>query len=298
MRGTYPIPEHLARSDVETLCRLLSMLDVSHEYITSDGYSGPPTNTVPDIPENKDCGQDVQIHLLTARRTFGGLRQRLIALKNEKGKYFQPVRGKYNPCFRQSDGEPIRFWNKSVFQNPKLIDEEFVRLLDGNYLAARNLKSMIGYCHYPHHRGFISRNLMESHRCIQKNCPYMEVNESAGYWEAVRGREVGQMRKRKNRAEQKRKNRSEAQKLENLRERFQMYADEYGYPLSVIRVARSDSALTVFYVSDNSYDDWSSYPLLLERVRKDVPLRNVKFTHIKDAKGRYVTTEEYSRIRR
>ena len=41
--------------------------------------------------------------------------------------------------------------------------------IDGNYIG-----DAIGFCHYSKHKGAINRKLAYEHRCIAKNCKYLE----------------------------------------------------------------------------------------------------------------------------
>ena len=40
----------------------------------------------------------------------------------------------------------------------------------------------IGYCWLEKHRGYITKQILEEHRCIEKNCRFFQKYEDAQYW--------------------------------------------------------------------------------------------------------------------
>ena len=53
-----------------------------------------------------------------------------------------------------------------------------VTLIDGK----TSYKRPIGYCFCDTHRGYISKELLKSHKCLQKQCPFLRKNEEHPYW--------------------------------------------------------------------------------------------------------------------
>lgn len=43
-------------------------------------------------------------------------------------------------------------------------------------------ENRIGYCHNPNHRGYLSVNLLKNHKCLEKQCRYLEVHKDHPYW--------------------------------------------------------------------------------------------------------------------
>ena len=48
-----------------------------------------------------------------------------------------------------------------------------------------------GYCHNARHRGLLNVVLLKSHRCVEKECPFLERYKTHSYWsQKPRGRKV------------------------------------------------------------------------------------------------------------
>lgn len=43
-------------------------------------------------------------------------------------------------------------------------------------------ENRIGYCHNPMHKGYLSVNLLKCHKCLEKQCKYLEVDKKHPYW--------------------------------------------------------------------------------------------------------------------
>ena len=56
----------------------------------------------------------------------------------------------------------------------------------------------IAYCHHNQHAGYLSSNLIDAHRCLDKQCPYLEKYETKEYWLKKRLIKVIQKHRKKN----------------------------------------------------------------------------------------------------
>ena len=55
-----------------------------------------------------------------------------------------------------------------------------------------------GYCHCERHRGFITVKLMRTHKCLEKQCSFLEKYEEHEHWQSLkRKKELKKERKRK-----------------------------------------------------------------------------------------------------
>ena len=59
-----------------------------------------------------------------------------------------------------------------------------MRLINGVYA---NSKNVIARCHLLTHRGYLTKNLMKTHDCIAKKCPFFEKMK-LDYWQALDNR--------------------------------------------------------------------------------------------------------------
>lgn len=73
-------------------------------------------------------------------------------------------------------------------------DREYVKLFDGHMCKSSNV---VGYCHSAEHRGYISKALLGTHECIEKQCSGLQ-KLNPGYWEALESAEREKRERRKN----------------------------------------------------------------------------------------------------
>lgn len=45
-----------------------------------------------------------------------------------------------------------------------------------------NKDNAIAYCHHENHIGYLNENLMKKHKCLEKQCRYLEKYEDKHYW--------------------------------------------------------------------------------------------------------------------
>ena len=62
-----------------------------------------------------------------------------------------------------------------------------------------NMKKAVGYCHSGQHQGFMSEKMIKSHKCLAKNCPYLEKYENAEFW--IRRAQIKELKKLRKEAE-------------------------------------------------------------------------------------------------
>ena len=55
------------------------------------------------------------------------------------------------------------------------IEREFYKDINKNTISDR---TPYGFCHFKHHKGFLSRKQVLSHQCFDKNCPLLTLNLS------------------------------------------------------------------------------------------------------------------------
>ncbi|MDE6005014.1 MAG: hypothetical protein K2G88_06470 [Oscillospiraceae bacterium] len=161
-----------------------------------------------------------------------------------------------------------------------------VQLIDRKWANHVNKEQIIGYCNYKLHRGALTEQLLKSHECIQKKCPYLKRLEDRKFWI-----------KRKDRTEHKK-----AMKLEkHMQEEFsknllieaQEFAENYQAKLDIIQVNfdKSKNYYIIFYISDNSDDDYNEYLDFLYAYQ-DKKQAKAELRHIRDMNGNYVTRAE------
>lgn len=122
------------------------------------------------------------------------------------------------------------------------------KLLDKNYKNYTTVNGgkctvgqRIGYCWLEKHRGYITKQILEEHKCIEKNCSFFQKYEDAQYWkEKEKRKKLRQERKQKD----KEKQQSEERLLKLFRERTKHIED-----FAITSVIKEGNVFKVSYVS-------------------------------------------------
>lgn len=53
-----------------------------------------------------------------------------------------------------------------------------VKIAHGQFSCVKR-SQVVGYCRYPCHRGYVTKNVMKAHKCTKQNCRYFsKLNEN------------------------------------------------------------------------------------------------------------------------
>ena len=136
------------------------------------------------------------------------------------------------------------------------------RLINGNYASSRNI---IARCHNLIHRGYLSKNLIESHDCIAKKCPFFEKLKPE-YW---KGLESEAQKKKKERLKRK-----EALKLINARDVFIRETLEVSGCVHVTLIKdEKPNLLVISYIYDRKIDLTPEIQFLRKELGKTIKLQ-------------------------
>lgn len=161
-----------------------------------------------------------------------------------------------------------------------------VQLIDGKWVNRADKELIIGYCNYKLHPGALTAQLLKSHECMQKQCPYLKRLEDRKFW-----------KKRKDRNENKKMLRQtkhmQEQISHNLLTEAQKFADNYHADIDIMQVNfdTDRNLYKIFYISDNPEDDCYDYLDFLHAYCYQKKAK-VELRHIRDINGNYVTRAE------
>ena len=191
--------------------------------------------------------------------------------------------------------ETVEPENAKKRQKPIANQDEMIkaRLLGGNIVEIRRGK-IVGFCHNLSHPGKLTKGILDEHRCLAKQCPFLERYEDAPFWIQRKAKKLAKHRSRQCRKERKALLNAEVESMAALRVEFQKFADTTNSEMEIIRVERPNLySYTVFYVSDNPFEDADRFPQFLDAVRADNNWNRINLRHVKDIDGHFVTCEEY-----
>lgn len=161
---------------------------------------------------------------------------------------------------------------------------------------------IVGYCHYPWHRGFLTTRSLKEHKCIQKKCASLEKFKDYPYWKCLEGDkkkkiQVKQQLKQKLKDEQiletaieKAQRANTAENLSDMMLDAQIFCMQLGLTILITKVWQFDSLKKlniVNYVSNKDYDDHSLYDelavLLNNKYSEEFLLRHIRLPNGKFA---------------
>ncbi|MCC8080160.1 MAG: hypothetical protein LIO57_08955 [Oscillospiraceae bacterium] len=176
------------------------------------------------------------------------------------------------------------------------VEAKEVRLINGT-LACIPVKRLVGFCRNGIHRGFLNKNLLVEHQCIEKACPFFEKFEDYPYWTNLENQERATAKKKQR---DKERRQAEEEKLTHSLQMMEAYIYEHiierGYPIEITRVSMLNdgkkSYVLINYVSRCSFDDSRYYQSIRGVISLHFCKRSV-LRHVKAPNGEYVTTEQW-----
>ena len=307
--GIPVVTPHCAADDVALMRQLLLKVDLSQQQLRTEPQEKQPQHTPPAakpatsiVARNRDILQRVsyQYIFLPNSAVFHTKTCPCIlrAEKLEGAVYYKTAARSRRPCKRCNPTPEIQ---KTPAAQPKASSKPAVnykeliqvKLLGGAVVRARR-GNIIGYCHYAAHAGKLTRAILQRHRCIEKNCRFLERYTDVPFWTERERKKNAKTLAKQRKKKQKAVLLAQEESMIELRDRFQSCADATASALDVVRVERPNgSAYVVFYVSDYDFADGNRFPEFLEKLRQTHSHRRIILRHIKDEDGRFVTRAEY-----
>ena len=177
------------------------------------------------------------------------------------------------------------------------MDYEFdyidIKIVSGERIL-KPREHVIGYCHFPGHKGGITRKIIREHECLAKECTYLEKYADNPYWTEIKKHQAGKAQ-RKEYIKQKKAESAAVQKHKNaITDIYYEIAlciiDQLGYDLKVLSIKKVPDMkkFILFYISRNSYNDWYQYYDLAREFGKKTG-HFVELKHAKNVDGSYAT---------
>ncbi|SFW22297.1 hypothetical protein [Ruminococcus flavefaciens] len=173
------------------------------------------------------------------------------------------------------------------------IDYIDIRLVTGErVLKPRNY--VVGFCHFPGHKGGITRKILQEHDCLNKNCSFLEKYTDNQYWDELKRIQLKKSR---------RKNKIQTIKAEKAAIKRQFDAitsiyyeialciiEELGYDIKILDIKKVPQMrkYALIYISSNPYNDWYRYMELVHAFVSKTGLY-LELKHAKNIDGSYAT---------
>ena len=321
------LPQHCSKNDVIVMKRILAQAGISQKELCETSMTHIYGKATFPVWRNKVVIARLQYnyvytpqsdvfhttkcrHILNAKMIEGCMYYKTAVKKRRPCKICHPQPDeKYCKMLESQENwarkQEIR---KQKLQEKKLQEKEIQEELDGSFyqdervpvrllggaIVKLNKKKIIGYCHNIIHPGKMTKEIMEKHDCLGKQCSYLAKYEDAPYWVERKKKQAAKQQAKKKKKKQKAILLNEDQSLLRLQESFQSHADSSGAKMDIIRIKKINrTTYKVFYVSDNNFADGNRFPGFLEKMEKYYPYYRIKLQHIKDVDGHFVTRKEY-----
>lgn len=189
-------------------------------------------------------------------------------------------------------------------KDQKFIDMEIshrrVSLIDGTRPRV-DTKAIVGFCHNLIHKGYVTVTLLQKHECISKKCPYLEKFDAYPFWAKYEAREKQKAcikkAKKKRLLNEKIQKEKAAHIMDNLKCTVQNLADKMELRIIITSVSydkesENKTDYIIYYVSENSYNDWYKY-IDLSVVMKSCHGGKYILRHVKLPNGNYATVSDW-----
>lgn len=164
-----------------------------------------------------------------------------------------------------------------------------VKTIEGERKDVR-VKNIVGFCHYKHHKGVVTKNLFKSHNCDSRNCYYFQKFSEYPFWENL------EKQKEANRTFAERKKEKKNSKIyinNDILADVSTMMSEHPLPTIVTSITRvSPTSIQINYVTNRDYDDHVDF----NGIKKRLQVRHgqqFKLQHIKLPNGKYAQISDY-----
>lgn len=173
------------------------------------------------------------------------------------------------------------------------IDYIDIRLVTGErILKPRNF--VVGYCHFPGHKGGITRKIIKEHDCLNKNCSFLEKYTDNQYWDGIKRIQLRKNRK-KNKVQRIKAEKAAIKKQNDAvtsiyYEIASCIIEELGYDIKILDIRKVPNMrkYTLIYISHNPYNDWHQYIDVARAFGKKAG-HLLELKHAKSIDGSYAT---------
>jgi len=141
---------------------------------------------------------------------------------------------------------------------------EFVTLLDKKQCKFSNV---VGYCNNLSHRGYISKSLLKSHECVEKQCPLL-TKCNANYWTQIEKERSGVRQRREIARQEKYK---AAQRDEFIRSVFEPYDH-----IHITSIKEMKAGFIITYIYSKRVDLSEVVAILREKYRCSIYLKAIR----------------------
>ena len=167
-----------------------------------------------------------------------------------------------------------------------------IRTVKG-YRILSSKKCIIGYCHFPGHKGGITKKILEEHECLKKECTFLEKYEDNPYWSALEKMQAAKKERRnyvRSIKAEKAAMQKQSEAIEGIYYEIVLcIIDELGYDMKVLSIKKVHNMrkFILVYISKNPYNDWYQFLDVARAFGKKTGCF-LELRHAKNIDGSYV----------
>lgn len=164
-----------------------------------------------------------------------------------------------------------------------------VKTIEGERKDVR-VKNIVGFCHYKHHKGVVTKNLFKSHDCSRRNCYYFQKFAEYPFWE---NREKAKEVEKEALQHKKEKKHAKVYIDNDILSDISKMMSDHPLPTIVTSITRvSPTSIQINYVTDRDYDDHVDFNGIRNRLQTKYS-QQFKLQHIKLLNGKYAKISDY-----
>jgi hypothetical protein len=164
-----------------------------------------------------------------------------------------------------------------------------VKTIEGVWKDVK-VKNIVGYCHYKHHKGVLTKNLFKFHRCDRRGCYYFQKFAEYPFWENMEKQKAIE----KTFAEkEKEKKLSKVYISNDILSDISIMISEHPLPTIVTSITRINPIMIqINYVTNRDYDDHVDFNGIKKKLQTKYN-QQFKLQHIKLLNGEYAKISDY-----
>lgn len=165
----------------------------------------------------------------------------------------------------------------------------WVKTIEGDRKEVR-IKNIVGFCHYKHHKGIITKNLFKSHDCVGRSCYYFHKFSKYPFWENL------EKQKAADKAFHERENEKKISKVyvsNDILSDISTMMSVHPLPTVVTSITRvTPNKIQINYVTDRDYDDHVDFNGIRNKLQTKYS-QQFKLQHTKLPNGEYAKISDY-----
>ena len=160
--------------------------------------------------------------------------------------------------------------------------EQYYKCIDGR----KRKRGIIGYCHNLTHLGYVTSKIIEEHKCIEKDCPFLSKYEETSYWRNLENKR----RKRKEYKQNKQQEKIYLQEINSLIHEMTVHINDF----KIKDIKKDGKLIIITFYSCAQIDLSDVIEMLKSKLSIKTYFKRIKLSYAKSRKIIYPQEETLS----